>query len=373
MVTDVGQSQSGEIRVRSRIRWGVLVGMVVWIYVSTSLEAASVSLAWDRPTTNADGTQLTDLTAYRLYHGLASGVYTDRLSVTSATSATFSNIPSGCSNYFAVTAVNSSGVESDFSREAVVYVPPAICISTNVLSVPESGLATFLVTLDAQPAGVTTVLVSRLSGGNPCFGAVSGTTLCFSPSNWASNRTVTIAALYDPLKTNRTAFFQLSGSGLSGSMICVVSAGAEPSATEITDGNDADRNGIPDAWEITRFGGIGIQGLAADDDPDHDGFSNAQEYIAGTDPADPASRPLIDIRTIGGGTEVSFRALEAAGPGYVGKSRYYTLEQCTNLTGGVWEKMSSAAEITGRNQTFSYSPAPLSTGDCFYRVRVRLQ
>ncbi len=42
-----------------------------------------------------------------------------------------------------------------------------------------------------------------------------------------------------------------------------------------------DANGLPIAWEMANFGVTGIDPNA---DPDHDGQSNLQEYLAGTDP-----------------------------------------------------------------------------------------
>lgn len=49
---------------------------------------------------------------------------------------------------------------------------------------------------------------------------------------------------------------------------------------------DSDGDGLPDAWEMQYFGTLAY---GASDDPDHDGLSNYQEYIAGTNPNDPNS------------------------------------------------------------------------------------
>jgi hypothetical protein len=79
----------------------------------------SVSLSWQAPTKNADGTPLTDLAGFEVYYGLASGQYSETLSLPSAslTSVTIEDL-AAATWYFAVKAVNSSGVRSSFSNEA---------------------------------------------------------------------------------------------------------------------------------------------------------------------------------------------------------------------------------------------------------------
>ncbi len=58
-------------------------------------------------------------------------------------------------------------------------------------------------------------------------------------------------------------------------------------ATDSIDpGVDTDGNGLPDAWEYTYFGHIGVDPNA---DPDGDGESNIAEYRAGTNPTDSNS------------------------------------------------------------------------------------
>src|SRR5260221_3320738 len=52
----------------------------------------------------------------------------------------------------------------------------------------------------------------------------------------------------------------------------------------IAGGADSDANGLPDAWERQNFGALGVNPNA---DPDGDGMSNKEEYLAGTNPNDP--------------------------------------------------------------------------------------
>jgi len=64
-------------------------------------------------------------------------------------------------------------------------------------------------------------------------------------------------------------------------------AGTDPTDAASTP-DDTDADGLPDAWELQYFGTLSY-GPA--DDPDGDGFTNLQEYQAGTNPADAGSSP----------------------------------------------------------------------------------
>jgi len=77
-----------------------------------------VTLNWQPPTTNADGTPISDLAGYRVYYGQSSGNYSHSIDVGMSTSCTIDQLPLGTTNYFAVTAYNSFGNESGFSGEA---------------------------------------------------------------------------------------------------------------------------------------------------------------------------------------------------------------------------------------------------------------
>ena len=89
--------------------------------------AGQAILSWDPPATNADGSPLTDLNGYRIYYGTSSGVYETVIDVGSVITSTVTNLTDGSLYYFAVTAYDLSGNESDFSNEVkkiILGIPP---------------------------------------------------------------------------------------------------------------------------------------------------------------------------------------------------------------------------------------------------------
>jgi hypothetical protein len=88
-------------------------------------QAASVTLSWVPPTTNTDGTPVTGLAGFRVFYGTASRQYSQSISIPSPTmtAAVVEGLSAGTTWYFAVTAVNASGVESAYSQEASKLLP----------------------------------------------------------------------------------------------------------------------------------------------------------------------------------------------------------------------------------------------------------
>ena len=74
----------------------------------------SAILAWSAPTTNVDGTPLTDLAGFKVYYGTTPGVYTS-IVVGAVTSYNVVGLTKGQIYYFTVTAYDSSGYESDYA------------------------------------------------------------------------------------------------------------------------------------------------------------------------------------------------------------------------------------------------------------------
>jgi len=90
---------------------------------SGSVPTGSVTLSWTAPTTNEDGTTLTDLAGYRVYYGKVSGSYSEVVTVEGFTSSSIGNLPIGKLLYFSVTAFDTSGNESTLSSEVSTVIP----------------------------------------------------------------------------------------------------------------------------------------------------------------------------------------------------------------------------------------------------------
>ena len=77
----------------------------------------SAQLAWSKPTTNTDGSPLTDLAGYRIYYGRLPDSPSDKLDIASpdTTSATISKLSTG-TWYFSISTYTTSGVESERTR-----------------------------------------------------------------------------------------------------------------------------------------------------------------------------------------------------------------------------------------------------------------
>lgn len=86
-----------------------------------SPETSSVTLEWDAPTSNADGSPLNDLAGYKVYYGNSSTNYTNSVDIGNFTSATINDLSSG-TWYFAVTAYDASGNESSYSNEVSLII-----------------------------------------------------------------------------------------------------------------------------------------------------------------------------------------------------------------------------------------------------------
>ena len=82
--------------------------------------AASVTVSWTIPTTNTDGSALTDLAGFKIYYGTTAGNYSDTTVIDNpgVSSLVINNLSFQSMYFFVATAFDESGNESAFSNES---------------------------------------------------------------------------------------------------------------------------------------------------------------------------------------------------------------------------------------------------------------
>ena len=109
---------------------------------------------------------------------------------------------------------------------------------------------------------------------------------------------------------------------------------------------------------------------AALGDPDGKGMAAWQDYIAGTDPLNPASVFTVNVASSNGQTIVSIPTI-AATPQYQ-LQRYYAIDSSTNLANSAsWQGIPGWTNIQGQGQVLAYTNA-IGNSNVFYRGRVWL-
>lgn len=108
----------------------------VWLVILIALGArgGELNLCWN-PSTSVDAI------GYDIYYGGASGYYTNKVDVGSATNCTISGLSAGATYYFAALDYDSLGDESEFSNEisyAVPFVLTAPVLSIANVAIPDA-------------------------------------------------------------------------------------------------------------------------------------------------------------------------------------------------------------------------------------------
>jgi hypothetical protein len=130
-------------------------GIFILLNASPAL-SGSVTLSWNAPSTNEDGTPLNGLGGYKVYYGTRSRTYTATLDIGNLTTYRINNLTDDVTYYIAVTAYDGSGNESEYSNEVSKKTTATITTATTTqgytLTVNKSGTAG---TVSSSSPGIT--------------------------------------------------------------------------------------------------------------------------------------------------------------------------------------------------------------------------
>jgi hypothetical protein len=137
---------------------------------------------------------------------------------------------------------------------------------------------------------------------------------------------------------------------------------AAPTAGQSNTNNPGDLNGdgLPDAWQLQYFSSINDPQAAPGTDPDGDGFSNLQEYEAGTSPVNSADYLKLDsVDVTPGNINIYFTAV-------AGKT--YSVLWTTDLNSGTWNKLADVAAQSTTGPISVTDSVSTSNAQRFYRL-----
>lgn len=171
-----------------------------------------------------------------------------------------------------------------------------------------------------------------------------------------------IAALNDGGNVLAVELHQHLNVSNDASFDCELIATAEPGGrvTLNVTAEDFDSDGMADSWERAR--GLDFSMPDGDADPDNDSRTNREEFLADTDPLNPASAFRILSLTPAPASRHPVAVLRTT----ASMQRRYMLQKSADLSS--WSDEGAPVTPTGPELEFRF-PAPPG-GDAFYRVRV---
>jgi hypothetical protein len=307
---------------------------------------------------------------FRLYYWTLTN-RTDELAVNLPSGAAFyalSGLQNGTNYFLALTARDANGVES--ARSATVSAQPnvaagalgTVAFNTNyfaavsnvaVVTVWDADLNT-----NASTLQTVWVRVASDSDTNGCLLQLKETGPDAGIFTSAANGT-NLSFTFGPTDLGLPRLQVKEGDAVQAIYADALPAGQRVAVAQFMQ-YDGNGNGIPDWWERVHFGGVGIACPTCDFD--HDGATDWQEYVAGTDPADSNSVFKVVGAQPATNGEVVVQWTSVAG-------KLYTVEKVDGLGSGFYELV---RDLPGTPPVNIYRDVnPPGTAQVYYRVRVR--
>ena len=279
-----------------------------------------------------------------------------------------------------VTNVPTSGTTGIFTVN-VSALTPGTAYTFAAYATNNQGTGYCSISSFVTPSSDATLSALSLSAGTliPVF-STSTYLYNFSVSNEVASTTVTPTATQGGAAISVDGTTVLSGNASSaiplnvGSNSIVTSVTAQDGVTTNIYTVTVTRLSPVETWRKFYFNMISDSGIAADTaNPDGDNLTNIQEYVFGSDPTTPEAGAFLNTNSSGGLFTLSFIARQAAGFGYAGLTRYYTVETSTDLANAAsWSALTSYSNIVGANQVVT--PTPSTAGSRgFYRLKTWLE
>ncbi len=180
---------------------------------------------------------------------------------------------------------------------------------------------------------------SVVPGGTAVFSAGASGTFPLSYRWRQGSKTLTNLVLNQNLSFLTLRNVSMSSTGSYSVIVTNLGGSAQSVLATLALTPDSDGDGLPDWFELL----YGLNPNSSNFDPDGDGMTNLQEYIAGTDPLDGQSYLKVNVGSVPGGVQVWFAAVS---------NRTYTVQYNDSAAGGTWLKLKDVpARETNRVET----------------------
>ena len=156
------------------------------------------------------------------------------------------------------------------------------------------------------------------------------------------------------VQRNTNSYDRVGTLTVAGKTVTVMQNGTAP---------DTNGDGLTDSWQMFYFMSADALDAAPELDPDFDGMTNLDEYLAGTDPTDPESALKITAFSLASAEQ----AFQLAFPSVL--QHYYQVQRTADLLNPEWKGFTNAVFGTGASLP-QVGPYDASQPKMFYRVQL---